>query len=38
MHIKGMPIKTFVNGNLIMDSGKIVAKPGNGLIITNGLF
>ena len=38
MDIKGMPIKTFVNGNLIMDSGKIVAKPGNGLVITNDLF
>ncbi len=37
-HIKGMPIKTFVNGNLIMDSGEIVAKPGTGLVVTNGLF
>lgn len=38
MHIKGTPIKSFVNGNLIMDSGEIVAKPGTGLVITNGLI
>ena len=38
MRIKGMPIMTFVNGNLIMDSGEIVAKPGTGLVVTNGLF
>lgn len=31
--IKGMPIKTFVNGQLIMDEGEIVAKPGSGKIL-----
>ncbi|MCS7120309.1 MAG: dihydroorotase family protein [Nitrososphaerota archaeon] len=31
--VKGKPIKTFVNGRLIMDEGEIVAKPGEGRII-----
>ena len=31
--VKGKPVKTFVNGQLIMDNGEIVAKPGNGKII-----
>ncbi|MEJ2271323.1 MAG: dihydroorotase family protein [Candidatus Bathyarchaeota archaeon] len=35
MPVKGKPIKTFVNGKLIVDDGEIVAKPGNGVIITN---
>lgn len=29
----GKPIKTFVNGMLVMDDGEIVAKPGSGKII-----
>jgi dihydroorotase (multifunctional complex type) len=35
MHLKGKPIKTFVNGKLIFDNGEIVAKPGTGVIVTN---
>jgi len=31
--VKGKPAKTFVNGQLIMDEGEIVAKPGAGRII-----
>lgn len=31
--VKGKPIKTFVNGQLTMDEGEIVAKPGNGQIL-----
>lgn len=31
--LKGKPIKTFVNGQLTMDDGKIVAKHGSGQII-----
>jgi len=31
--VKGKPMKTFVNGQLIMDEGEIVAKPGIGRII-----
>ncbi|MGQ9460846.1 MAG: dihydroorotase [Candidatus Bathyarchaeaceae archaeon] len=30
--VKGKPVKTFVNGLLIMDEGEIVAKPGTGKI------
>jgi len=30
---KGMPVKTFVNGQLTMDDGAIVSKPGAGRII-----
>jgi len=30
---KGKPIKTFVNGQLVMDEGEIVTKPGTGQII-----
>jgi dihydroorotase (multifunctional complex type) len=29
---KGAPIKTFVNGQLVMDEGRIVAKPGCGRV------
>ncbi|MCL1971149.1 MAG: dihydroorotase family protein [Candidatus Bathyarchaeota archaeon] len=29
----GKPVKTFVNGTLIMDAGEIVAKPGEGKVI-----
>ena len=31
--VKGKPTKTFVNGQLVMDEGEIVAKPGTGQII-----
>lgn len=31
--VEGKPVKTFVNGQLIMDEGEIVAKAGNGEII-----
>ncbi len=31
--VKGKPIKTFVNGHLVMDDGEIIAKPGTGQII-----
>jgi len=31
--VKGLPVKTFVNGVLVMDEGDIVAKPGVGRII-----
>jgi dihydroorotase len=30
---KGMPVSTFVNGQLVMDDGAIVSKPGAGRII-----
>lgn len=29
----GKPVKTIVNGSLIMDDGEIVAKPGSGIIV-----
>jgi len=31
--VRGKPIKTFVNGRLVMDEGEICAKPGSGEII-----
>jgi dihydroorotase len=31
--VEGKPVKTFVNGQLIMDEGEIVAKAGSGRII-----
>ena len=31
--VKGKPVKTFVNGRLVMDEGEIVAKPGTGQIL-----
>ncbi len=31
--VEGKPVKTFVNGKLIMDEGEIVAKAGSGKII-----
>lgn len=30
MHVEGKPIKTFVNGQLVMDEGEIVAELGSG--------
>jgi len=37
LRLKGKPIKTFVNGQLTMDEGEIVAKPGIGQIIGRNL-
>jgi len=34
--VVGKPVKTFVNGALIMDESEIVAKPGSGKIIRGG--
>jgi len=31
--VVGKPVKTFVNGRLVMDEGELVAKPGTGRII-----
>ena len=31
--VRGKPIKTFVNGQLVIDEGEIVAKPGAGQIV-----
>jgi len=31
--VKGKPVKTFVNGKLVMDEGEIMAKPGTARII-----
>ena len=31
--VQGKPMKTFVNGKLVMDEGEIVAKPGSGNIV-----
>jgi len=31
--VRGKPVKTFVNGQLVMDEGEIVAKPGTGRVI-----
>jgi dihydroorotase len=33
LQVKGKPVKTFVNGNLVMDDGEIVAHVGSGCII-----
>lgn len=33
LRVKGKPVKTFVNGMLVMDEGEIVAKPGSGKIV-----
>jgi dihydroorotase len=35
--VKGKPVKTFVNGKLVMDGGKIVAESGTGQIVSNSL-
>lgn len=34
--VTGKPVKTFVNGGLVMDEGEIVAKPGSGRILRGG--
>jgi len=31
--VEGKPVKTFVNGKLVMDEGRIVAKMGTGRIV-----
>jgi dihydroorotase (multifunctional complex type) len=31
--VRGKPVKTFVNGQLVMDDGEVIAKPGTGQII-----
>jgi dihydroorotase (multifunctional complex type) len=31
--VKGKPVKTFVNGRLVMDEGEIVAGPGDGNVV-----
>jgi dihydroorotase (multifunctional complex type) len=31
--VEGVPVKTFVNGQLVMDDGEIIGKPGGGQII-----
>jgi len=31
--VEGVPVKTFVNGQLVMDDGEIIGKPGSGQII-----
>jgi len=31
--VRGKPVKTIVGGNMVMDEGEIVAKPGSGRII-----
>ncbi len=31
--VKGKPTKTFVNGQLVMDEGDVIAKPGTGQIL-----
>jgi dihydroorotase len=31
--VQGKPLKTFVNGLLVMDEGEIVTHPGSGLIL-----
>jgi len=35
INVKGKPVKTFVNGKLIMDEGNIVAESGSGQIVRN---
>jgi dihydroorotase-like cyclic amidohydrolase len=33
VHVRGKPIKTVVNGQLVMDEGEIVAESGVGHVI-----
>lgn len=35
--VQGMPVKTFVNGRLVMDEQEIVAKAGSGSVIRRGI-
>jgi len=32
-NVKGLPVKAFANGRLVMDEGEIVARPGSGRIL-----
>jgi dihydroorotase len=34
--VQGRPVKTFVNGALVMDGAEIVAKPGSGAVVRRG--
>jgi len=34
--VRGLPVQTFVNGQLVMDGGEIVAKQGSGRILRGG--
>lgn len=34
--VKGLPVKAFVNGQLVMDEGEIVAEPGCGRVVSGG--
>ncbi|MFB3888427.1 MAG: dihydroorotase family protein [Candidatus Bathyarchaeia archaeon] len=34
--VQGKPVKTFVNGVLVMDDGEVVAKPGSGSVLRRG--
>ena len=36
--VQGKPVKTFVNGRLVMDEGEIVANPGSGKVIRGNLL
>lgn len=31
--VRGRPVKTFVNGKLVMDEGNVIAKPGTGQVV-----
>ncbi len=33
MRVKGKPVKTFVNGNLVLDEGEVVGKPYDGVVV-----
>ncbi len=35
MHVKGKPLKTFVNGKLVMDEGEMVSESGTGHVVRN---
>jgi dihydroorotase len=35
--IKGLPVKTFVNGQLVMDEGKVIPKLGCGVLLRRNL-
>jgi len=35
MQVKGKPLKTFVNGKLVMDEGEIVSDSGTGQTVRN---
>jgi len=38
VQVKGKPVKTFVNGQLVMDEGEIVAEPGTGQTVSTQFF